>query len=394
MGFGIPFRIQPDTLNGYPVGNTGNIAVSSLVLNDITSIAPLAVINITGDDDLIADGTGIAGLGVNVTSVESLIFNTKFAIEGAIKLKAVEPLILLQTGLPGLGGIGGVIDIFDDEVLVKANVQELNFKNLGVLVLESATFRNGADIHIPPPDFAITSFTVSPSLFEAGTIIGFFTLTWTYEPDDIVSQIITGRGIIDQPLLTDRSKDADFFVGIVDNESWTLDSIDLFGNTAQATVNMRVGALLFFGKRPEPTIGENEIDALSDSSLETGKTSPFTFITTTTPEFLYIAYPAVWGDIDSFIDTTSGFPFPMQKQVPDVSVTNSNFYNTDYTVFRSVNQTAGEFTIAIAPTGAENPLDPPNEVPSDSLATDPGGPDFLVVSGVDSLSTGDPYIIY
>ena len=62
--------------------------------------------------------------------------------------------------------------------------------------------------------------------------------------------------------------------------------------------------------------------------------------------YKYLVFPASWSDPKSFVDPSTNFDVPMNKQ-NNLSITNENGVTQDYKVYRSVNVLNGDITIRV-----------------------------------------------
>ena len=364
------------------VGNTGYSAnaYAGLVQSDISASA-FATFDLEGSANQVFDEDGLIGTQQIVESnVGNLVADTKYAVEasGSVNLDASEELIF---GERLRKRAVFALDVADENFVVKECVDTLNFLGDDIQASPSLAFNDGADINSPAAAFVV-ALDADPNFIEIGNSVNQVLLTATYNNDNITSQVITGLGFPPQPALNDRV----FPVTetIINNESWQLDAVDNVNNQASDTTEIAFGGVQFWGKATAvPTIS-SEVQALPNSNLVTGKTSPIDFAVSGTPEFMVFAYPEPYGDIGRVVDPQTGFDIPTVREA-DVLVARPNGYQINYRVYRAVNQTAGSFTWTFQSNSAIQLPDPvPQVIPVDSMLI--SDTDYLAISDTDYLS--------
>lgn len=89
---------------------------------------------------------------------------------------------------------------------------------------------------------------------------------------------------------------------------------------------------VYWGADTNTSLTEAQVEALTSSSLKSGRTGTYT-ITATGGKYLYVAYPTSFGAAASF--TVGGFTTTFQQVSSSLSVTNAYGATTTYYVYRS-----------------------------------------------------------
>lgn len=89
---------------------------------------------------------------------------------------------------------------------------------------------------------------------------------------------------------------------------------------------------VYWGADVNTSLTEAQVEALTSSSLKSGRTGTYT-ITATGGKYLYVCYPASFGAASQF--TVNGFVTTFQLVTSTLSVTNAYGATTDYRVYRS-----------------------------------------------------------
>lgn len=102
----------------------------------------------------------------------------------------------------------------------------------------------------------------------------------------------------------------------------------------------------YWGNSTSSSLLEADIEALSDNDLYNSIARTYSFDAAAS-NYKYICYPASYGTLSSFKDTSTNLDIPFES--PDtVSVTNTNGQTTNYYVYRSTNQLGGAIDIQVS----------------------------------------------
>ncbi len=211
------------------------------------------------------------------------------------------------------------------------------------------------------PTFSAFSITGQSTTLEVGDQItsGSKTFTWTTTNSTNVSgstlRILdfTNNTTLASGLANDGTEEIS--ISAVSKSSATSHVYRISGSNTQGagfsrdfTVNWRWR--MYYGTSSLTSLTENQIEALTSSSLVTNSTGTFNF---GAGGYKYIAYPTVFGLKTSFKDPSTGFDVDMQSAVT-TAVTNS-FYHpnsgstaTNYYVHRSTNTLGGSISITVS----------------------------------------------
>jgi len=169
-------------------------------------------------------------------------------------------------------------------------------------------------------------------------------LIWTINPDDIISQTLTGTGAT-PPLLSDRTQDITG-LSVTDNTTWTLDVVHADGNT-QCNHTLKFCNNFYYGRSADDNIDTGlEMEVLPNNPLTCNWKGTYTFAASGTAGRVYFCFPVKDGAISSWIDD-GGYDVPFVK-LTNISYTNSLGHIEDYNVYRTFNEVFGavEYTIS------------------------------------------------
>lgn len=233
--------------------------------------------------------------------------------------------------------VGGIA-IYDEGVLVNPNTTSLNFKGADTVAKTGTTVAQ-VDIYSPPPQFSLTSFSVSPSLLEIGDISVSPVLTWAIVGNPETLSIDNGVGDV-LGLTTKTLTNAN----IAANTTWTISGHSVDGDfTGSASLVFQ--PKVFTGRNTNASLTEAQVEALS-GQLKGSRTGVYSFASDSPPSYIYFAWPQSFGLAGGFTDTSTNFNVAMED-VALLSITNSFGITMNYYVYRSTNQLGGAISVRV-----------------------------------------------
>ncbi|RLD08595.1 MAG: hypothetical protein DRI65_01795, partial [Chloroflexota bacterium] len=190
---------------------------------------------VSGTSEQVMQNSGVMAIADYVSATSPLAFLKKWAVTNPLWTQATTQLVLLFPDIrfdkPEGGDGSGGIDIYNDSCgLVKENATSLTFSGDIVTDTSSDCITDGVNITYPPPNFTATFFIV-PNLVYRGRTITDIQLNWTYDPNDINSQVLSGPGIPPQPDINDRILDLTG-LSLTTDSTWSLDAVHDYGQAS------------------------------------------------------------------------------------------------------------------------------------------------------------------
>jgi hypothetical protein len=256
---------------------------------------------------------------------------------------------------------------YTDQALANATVSYTNStpmpESLGGYAV-GTTFNNVSIENIltgllyPYQEPAFSSFYIDgqTTILEVGDSIpaGNATFKWTTtNPTNVSPNMITisdsTAGVL---LLQDLENDGSETIALPSSitktspasNTWTI----LTENTQNQNFSRNFSVLwrwrTYYGTSQSPTLDENGVKGLINSTLENNFSGNKTFAAN---DYKYIAYPTSFGLKTSFKDTATGFGVAMEPAIT-LSITNQFGSETTYYVHRTTNTIVGAITIGVS----------------------------------------------
>lgn len=187
----------------------------------------------------------------------------------------------------------------------------------------------------------IESFTMSPSTdtYEIGSTVNEVVFNWTYNKDGITSQTLTDCTLADETVRT-----ATYSTPITSNKTFTLTASDS-SKSVSASKSISFKHYIYWGACAEP-VGDYDssfILNLASKRFSTNTKGSYS-ATLGSGEFLYVAYPATWSQINSW--WVSGFEVTTE-QIGTLAFTNASGNTTTFRITRSTKSGLGSITAEV-----------------------------------------------
>ena len=277
-----------------------------------------------------------------------IVFNKSWAVTNPEWAQATSQLVLLFPDIrfdkPD-GGDGSGIDIYNDSCgLVKENATSITFSGDIVTDTSSNCESDGVNVTYPPPDFSGTFF-VAPTLVYRGRTITDVQLNWSYNHDDINSQVLSGQGIPPQPAIGDRLLNISG-LSLTDDSTWNLDAIHDYGQVDLSDKLDFCNDVKVF-RASNDTVTGTDIQALPDS-LSCNQMGDYSTGDTVSDPYWFIVYPKNYTSVSKIIDTGNLFNVPFIIQSGTTNVTNSEGFIEEYEVVRLLNETFNNINLRVS----------------------------------------------
>ena len=187
----------------------------------------------------------------------------------------------------------------------------------------------------------IESFTMTPSTdtYEIGSTVNEVVFNWTYNKDGITSQTLT-----DCTLANETVRTATYSTPITSNKTFTLTASDS-SKSVSASKSISFKHYIYWGACAEP-VGDYDssfILNLASKRFSTNTKGSYS-ATLGSGEFLYVAYPATWSQINSW--WVGGFEVTTE-QIGTIAFTNSSGNTTSFRITRSTKSGLGSITAEV-----------------------------------------------
>ena len=187
----------------------------------------------------------------------------------------------------------------------------------------------------------IESFTMTPSTdtYEIGSTVNEVVFNWTYNKDGITSQTLT-----DCTLANETVRTATYSTPITSNKTFTLTASDS-SKSVSASKSISFKHYIYWGACAEP-VGDYDssfILNLASKRFSTNTKGSYS-ATLGSGEFLYVAYPATWSQINSW--WVGGFEVTTE-QIGIIAFTNSSGNTTSFRITRSTKSGLGSITAEV-----------------------------------------------
>ena len=187
----------------------------------------------------------------------------------------------------------------------------------------------------------IESFTMTPSTdtYEIGSTVNEVVFNWSYNKDGITSQTLT-----DCTLANETVRTATYSTPITSNKTFTLTASDS-SKSVSASKSISFKHYIYWGACAEP-VGDYDssfILNLASKRFSTNTKGSYS-ATLGSGEFLYVAYPATWSQINSW--WVSGFEVTTE-QIGTLSFTNASKNTTTFRITRSTKSGLGSITAEV-----------------------------------------------
>jgi len=283
-----------------------------------------------------------------VSSTSSLTLRTKWAATKIEFATAKSSLIFKANDMSLEGGTGGPssggIDIYDGQCnLVKQDATSLTFAG-DIVADNNSDCIEGVRVSYPAPSFSAT-FGITPSIVYRGRTVASVNLSWTYNPNNIGSQNLSGPGIPPQPGINDRSLSISG-LSLVSNSSWNLSAIHANGSANKTASLVFCNDVKYFrlsSAIADATDIENEANRLDCNHLGD-------YSTDDTPDkpYWFLTFPNDYGTVTKILDISNLFNVPFNIQSGTVTVTNSEGFSEEYIVVRLLNETYSNINIRVS----------------------------------------------
>ena len=187
----------------------------------------------------------------------------------------------------------------------------------------------------------IESFTMTPSTdtYEIGSTVNEVVFNWSYNKDGITSQTLT-----DCTLANETVRTATYSTPITSNKTFTLTASDS-SKSVSASKSISFKHYIYWGACAEP-VGDYDssfILNLASKRFSTNTKGSYS-ATLGSGEFLYVAYPSTWQQINSW--WVAGFEVTTE-QIGTLAFTNSSGNTTTFRITRSTKSGLGSITAEV-----------------------------------------------
>ena len=187
----------------------------------------------------------------------------------------------------------------------------------------------------------IESFIMAPNVdtYEIGSTVNEVVFNWSYNKDGITSQTLT-----DCTLANETVRTATYSTPITSNKTFTLTASDS-SKSVSASKSISFKHYIYWGACAEP-VGDYDssfILNLASKRFSTNTKGSYS-ATLGSGEFLYVAYPATWQQINSW--WVAGFEVTTE-QIGTLSFTNASGNTTTFRITRSTRSGLGSITAEV-----------------------------------------------
>jgi hypothetical protein len=187
----------------------------------------------------------------------------------------------------------------------------------------------------------IESFIMTPSedTYEIGSTVNEIVFNWTYNKDGITSQTLTDCTLADETVRT-----ATYSTPITSNKTFTLTASDS-SKSVSASKSISFKHYIYWGACSEP-VGDYDssfILNLASKRFSTNTKGSYS-ATLGSGEFLYVAYPSTWSQINSW--WVGGFEVTTE-QIGTIAFTNASGNTTTFRITRSTKSGLGSITAEV-----------------------------------------------
>ena len=187
----------------------------------------------------------------------------------------------------------------------------------------------------------IESFIMAPNVdtYEIGSTVNEVVFNWTYNKDGITSQTLT-----DCTLANETVRTATYSTPITSNKTFTLTASDS-SKSVSASKSISFKHYIYWGACAEP-VGDYDssfILNLASKRFSTNTKGSYS-ATLGSGEFLYVAYPSTWQQINSW--WVAGFEVTTE-QIGTLAFTNSSGNTTTFRITRSTKSGLGSITAEV-----------------------------------------------
>ena len=188
----------------------------------------------------------------------------------------------------------------------------------------------------------ILTFIMAPATdtYEIGSTVNEVVFNWTYNKDGITSQTLTDCTLADETVRT-----ATYSTPITSNKTFTLTASDS-SKSVSASKSISFKHYIYWGASTEPISGDYDssfILNLASKRFATNTKGTFS-ATLGSGEFLYLAYPSSWGQVNSW--WISGFEVTTE-QIGTLAFTNASGNTTTFRITRSTKSGLGSITAEV-----------------------------------------------
>jgi len=179
---------------------------------------------------------------------------------------------------------------------------------------------------------------------KRGTNITQVVPSWTYNPDDITAQTLSGPNAV-QPLLSERTQTITG-LSITTNTTWGIDGIHPDGDS-HCEFNLKFCNSILWGRSSDGNIDTiAEMDALSGNDITCNWRNTYNFAASGTSGYIYFCIPVADGAIVSWLDA-GDYDVPYVN-LGTISYTNNLGHTEDYQRFRTFNEVFGSVIYTIS----------------------------------------------
>ena len=194
-------------------------------------------------------------------------------------------------------------------------------------------------VYYVEPKIETFGMTPSTDTYEIGQIVNEVVFNWSYNKDGITSQTLT-----DCTLANETVRTATYSTPITSNKTFTLTASDS-SKSVSASKSISFKHYIYWGACAEP-VGDYDssfILNLASKRFSTNTKGSYS-ATLGSGEFLYVAYPATWSQINSW--WVSGFEVTTE-QIGTLSFTNASGNTTTFRITRSTKSGLGSITAEV-----------------------------------------------
>ena len=187
----------------------------------------------------------------------------------------------------------------------------------------------------------IETFAMIPNIdtYEIGSTVNELVFNWTYNKDGITSQTLTDCTLADETVRT-----ATYSTPITSNKTFTLTASDS-SKSVSASKSISFKHYIYWGACVEP-VGDYDssfILNLASKRFSTNTKGSYS-ATLGSGEFLYVAYPSTWSQINSW--WVGGFEVTTE-QIGTLAFTNASGNTTTFRITRSTKSGLGSITAEV-----------------------------------------------
>ena len=317
------------------VNSSGNLGLvdpqSTIDLSDYVSKTNDVVNTYSGQE---VDKTKIPNLGA-MDALKTLVdteLNEKVSTAQGV---ANEGKILQVNG-------EGNLALVDVGSAVRTNASDVSYENASQPLwtnVQLALDNLISKVYYIEPQILTFNMTPSTDTYEIGSTVNEVVFNWSYNKDGITSQTLT-----DCTLANETVRTATYSTPITSNKTFTLTASDS-SKSVSASKSISFKHYIYWGACAEP-VGDYDssfILNLASKRFSTNTKGSYS-ATLGSGEFLYVAYPSTWQQINSW--WVAGFEVTTE-QIGTLAFTNSSGNTTTFRITRSTKSGLGSITAEV-----------------------------------------------